>query len=485
MQPKGSYIQTALVIAILLTAAYLVWSQEVRLRKNTLRNQAASLADHLQGRIDQLWTARAIIIKSAVSELALAHTEPGKSKNQALRDLKILAPEILSASLLRPGQAPELIWQDLASEGMDTHHSATITADAQLLYGETSRLFMQGKEALIVFLPDFGNPSSPLAAATLSMPAMIRSIMPPDIDEYAIELIDARNQLVYESTSRLPFYAPERMDWQVTRIVQLAGHTCALNVIPGPALIARTYLQPNTWVLGIGILLTLCMAMLLNQQNRLRLKEKEMHELNLRRLALFEVEREERERKEIGSALHDDGGHMLALLRLELEGAMNAGKSCGPAALKHLDHAIHAMRSVAARLHPPILNNAGIGPAMDDLVGSFREKSSIVLRAEVPDALPKITRDREWALFRALQEGLTNLAKHAKATQASLVVKVEPDKLSVMLKDDGVGFDPSLAYTGQSLGLLSLTERLNQVGGSATVTSRPGRGTTLKVEVPC
>lgn len=484
MQSKGSYIQTALVIAILLTAAYLVWSQEVRLRKNTLRNQATSLADHLQGRIDQLWTSRSIILKSAVGELVLAHTEPSKSKDQALRDLKLLAPEITSASLWRPGQAPELLWQDLAPEARATNHSTAFATTAQLLYGESSRLFMQGEEALLVFMLDSGDPSSPLATATLSLPAMIRTIMPPDIDDYAIELIDARNQLVYQSAARLPFYAPERMDWQVTRILQLAGHTCALNVIPGPALIARTYLQPNTWVLGIGILVTLCVAMLLNQQNRLRLKDREIYEANLRKLALFEMNREEAERRDISAELHDDVGHALSLLKMEAESASAAESPFPKSLIRHLDGAIQSVRAISSRLHPPLLPNTGLAPAIEDLVAEFTASSRISVKVDLPDRFPALGRERQWALYRAIKEGLTNAARHAGADAISISAKADKKMVRLKLVDNGKGFDPSVIHSGHSLGLLSLTERVQQTGGQAAITSSAGKGTTIRIEMP-
>ena len=88
------------------------------------------------------------------------------------------------------------------------------------------------------------------------------------------------------------------------------------------------------------------------------------------------------------------------------------------------------------------------------------------------------------ALFRITQEALTNIARHARASLVEVQLRGEGDELTLRIRDDGTGFDPSRPSRATSLGILGIEERARRLGGSATIISSPGRGTTIDVRIP-
>ncbi len=90
----------------------------------------------------------------------------------------------------------------------------------------------------------------------------------------------------------------------------------------------------------------------------------------------------------------------------------------------------------------------------------------------------------ETALYRVVQEAMTNVVRHAHATRVDVLAERRGDRVMVMVEDDGVGFEPDLVQRGDHFGLLGMRERAEALGGTLTVESAPGAGTTVVVEVP-
>jgi signal transduction histidine kinase len=90
----------------------------------------------------------------------------------------------------------------------------------------------------------------------------------------------------------------------------------------------------------------------------------------------------------------------------------------------------------------------------------------------------------ETALYRVVQEAMTNVVRHARATRVDVLAEQRGDRVMVMIEDDGVGFEPERVQRGDHFGLLGLAERAEALGGTLTVESKPGGGTTVVVEVP-
>jgi signal transduction histidine kinase len=129
-----------------------------------------------------------------------------------------------------------------------------------------------------------------------------------------------------------------------------------------------------------------------------------------------------------------------------------------------------------------VLDDFGLVPALERLVDTFREQTGIAVDFEstLPARLPP---ELETALYRIVQESLTNVVKHARAERVGVVLTRKENAVAVVIEDDGVGFEPGAAREG-GLGLVGMRERIGLLGGRLEIESRPGSGTTFSAEVP-
>jgi signal transduction histidine kinase len=121
-------------------------------------------------------------------------------------------------------------------------------------------------------------------------------------------------------------------------------------------------------------------------------------------------------------------------------------------------------------------------PALERLVEGIRERSGISIDFEAGLLTERLPSEAETALYRIVQEALTNILKHAEARHISVSLARKPGSVTAVIEDDGRGFDPARRVEG--LGLLGMRERIALIGGRVAVESRPGAGTTIAVEVP-
>lgn len=210
----------------------------------------------------------------------------------------------------------------------------------------------------------------------------------------------------------------------------------------------------------------------------------------LERLAARMVEQHEEERRRLSRELHDETAQVFAAVKLEIGMAREAA---GAGEVARLDRAlelvgsgIRSIRDVAQRLRPSLLDDLGLGPALQALVDEFRARTRIQTRIQLPDALPSLSDETELALFRALQEGLSNVARHSEAT--TVVVALEPGDRSLVLRiaDDGRGIGdggPGDA-AGDRMGIVGMRERISALGGAVAISPSGDGGVELRVEVP-
>ncbi|MFQ6102094.1 MAG: GAF domain-containing protein [Anaerolineae bacterium] len=206
------------------------------------------------------------------------------------------------------------------------------------------------------------------------------------------------------------------------------------------------------------------------------------------------AEVEETERQRLARELHDQVGQNLTALGINLnimrarmsEWAADLMRSRLDDSLALVKETTERVRDVMADLRPPVLDDYGLVAALHwhgERFGS-RTGIAVTVQGEQPDPRPDI--HIENALFRIAQEALTNVTKHAQATQATVTVEVDGETVRLVIADDGVGFDPArVARTDerQGWGLLTMTERAEAMGGHCTIESRPGQGTRVVVEV--
>ena len=200
------------------------------------------------------------------------------------------------------------------------------------------------------------------------------------------------------------------------------------------------------------------------------------------------VQAQEAERRRLARELHDETGQALTSVLLGLA-AVERAETAEAARLAVGElrglvvETLQSVRRLAIELRPSALDDFGLEPALKRLGRTVSESGSLDVQVETrlgPERLPS---EVETALYRIVQEALTNVVKHAAAERVSIVVTRVPGRVAVMIEDDGAGFDPS-ATRGEGLGLLGMRERVELLDGSLTIDSEPGTGTTLAVELP-
>lgn len=211
------------------------------------------------------------------------------------------------------------------------------------------------------------------------------------------------------------------------------------------------------------------------------------HRQKLRALASELTMVEERERRRIASDMHDGVGHLLAAIKLRLDMLLETGpKQCDriEGILEVLDQAIATTRSLISDLSPPVLHEMGLAVALEWLAERVSQMSDITVSAEVEPPDGSISEEMGIILFRAASELLTNVVKHSGAKKARVALLSDAGRLSLVVEDDGKGFDPGQLKM-DSFGLFSIRERLSFLGGSLEIESQAKQGAraTLSVEL--
>ena len=205
----------------------------------------------------------------------------------------------------------------------------------------------------------------------------------------------------------------------------------------------------------------------------------------LRRLSHQLVHAQEEERRAISRELHDEVGQMLTGLRMDLRSL----KRVSPATLDQrvdqtctlLEQTLHAVRDIAMGLRPSMLDDLGLEAALRWQAREFERRHDIRVTLEIAGSFSHLPDSHRTTLYRIVQEGLTNCARHAKPGAVTIELSSQPDALRLRIADDGLGFR-SDAVAG--LGLLGIQERVRELDGSFRVDSQPGQGTLLVVDLP-
>jgi two-component system, NarL family, sensor histidine kinase DevS len=199
------------------------------------------------------------------------------------------------------------------------------------------------------------------------------------------------------------------------------------------------------------------------------------------------VSAQELERRRLARELHDETGQALTSILLGLKAAEDAGGQAemraAIASLRDLVVAtLHDVRRLAVELRPRALDDFGLVPALERLTESFGEQTSIDVDFEHSLGEDRLPGEVETALYRIVQEALTNVLKHAGASRVSVVITRRGGAVTALVEDDGRGIDGQGSQEG--LGLVGMAERLGLLDGTLTVESAEGSGTTIVAEVP-
>jgi signal transduction histidine kinase len=196
------------------------------------------------------------------------------------------------------------------------------------------------------------------------------------------------------------------------------------------------------------------------------------------------------ERNRMAREMHDTLGHRLTVTAVQLEAAGRLIPTEPERALQmvgtareQVREALAELRGTVATLRTPVAVDLQFGSALRRLVADFEAATAVPVHQAVPDELPALPEMHRLALYRAAQEGLTNVQRHAQASQAWLVLDVRDGTVRLLIGDDGRGLPAAGAGDG-GFGLRGLCERAVQLGGDCHVGPRPGGGTQLSFQVP-
>ena len=215
----------------------------------------------------------------------------------------------------------------------------------------------------------------------------------------------------------------------------------------------------------------------------------------VREMAAHLVQIDEAERRKLSQELHDHIGQTLTALNIHLtfirsQVTSDLRDKIVPRiddSLALADEAISRIRDVISDLRPPVLDDYGLLAAFDWYGKQFAFRTDIAVKVKGQELSPRPDPNVETVLFRIVQEALTNIAKHAKATKVVVIVTRKEDSLCLLISDDGIGFHPS-EQTGsgrqRGWGLITMKERSESLGGSFRIESRPRRGSRVVVKVP-
>jgi two-component system sensor histidine kinase UhpB len=199
----------------------------------------------------------------------------------------------------------------------------------------------------------------------------------------------------------------------------------------------------------------------------------------------------EEERTSVARQIHDELGQALTGIKLESASLMRElPKEAKQQAIraqsiaKLADETIQAVRRIATELRPGILDDLGLAAAVEWVAEEFRARTRTKVQLHLPGAALVIDREHATALFRILQEILTNVARHANATEVNLRLVKEEGNLILEVHDNGKGITKEELSTGRSLGILGMRERALLLGGELTISGAPAFGTTVTVRIP-
>jgi len=274
---------------------------------------------------------------------------------------------------------------------------------------------------------------------------------------------------------------------RVTRLSSEVAKIGANPSMPGRVTVARKD-EVSTLALNINAMLTgLEQARADLEQSYLQVQSgrKRLEDLSHRLVTI-----QEEERHAIALELHDEIGQMLTGLKLQLENAATLSAENQKKQLKQAQtltsELIQRVRQLSLNLRPSMLDDLGLLPAVQWLTTQYTAQTGIKVNLVHKDIEgERFSPEVEITAYRAIQEGLTNIARHARTKKAEIVLKSGSHLLQIQISDQGVGFNPkTILEKRETNGLSGIRERVAMLGGNFTIRSKPHQGTSLTVELP-
>ena len=222
-----------------------------------------------------------------------------------------------------------------------------------------------------------------------------------------------------------------------------------------------------------------------------RTADLELAQAGLRHLSVHLLQAQDEERRRIARELHDSAGQLLAALSMTLTPLERDLQSANPqwgeaitSSMNLVDELSRELRTISHLLHPPMLDEAGLGFALRWYVEGFAERSKIKVDFEFPENLGRLSREVETTIFRIIQESLTNVHRHSESNTAKIRVSRNNSEIKVEIRDHGKGMSGQNHRPGRTgVGIQGMRERVHELGGKFEIRSRD-RGTSVIATVP-
>jgi signal transduction histidine kinase len=206
------------------------------------------------------------------------------------------------------------------------------------------------------------------------------------------------------------------------------------------------------------------------------------------------LQAQEDERRRVARELHDSAGQTLAAVGINLQAIVHRAKRDAPSLLPTVlecsdlvQQLSGEIRTMSYLLHPPMLDEVGLSGALGWYVEGLEGRSSMKIKVDIPEDFPRINKEIELAVFRVVQESLTNIYRHSGSKTAHILVRTNGDELNVEIRDQGNGMTAAklkaVQTKGSGVGLQGMRERVRQRGGKMEIESDSG-GTTLYFQFP-
>ncbi|HZI51379.1 MAG TPA: ATP-binding protein [Terriglobia bacterium] len=250
-------------------------------------------------------------------------------------------------------------------------------------------------------------------------------------------------------------------------------------------------------MIGLSLLLGILVAALtifrVSSLERIQAKQRkaiEKSQDSLRRLSQRLVQLQESERRSLSRELHDEVGQTMTALGIQLGNIENLRSADGPAFRERLEDlkrlnadAMRTVRDLAMGLRPSMLDDIGLEAALQWQGREFSRHTGVpchVMVQEIPETLREA---QKTCIYRVVQEALTNCARHARAGTVRVSLRMEGETIALSVSDDGIGFNTT-GTMREGLGLLGMRERVQALDGDLNISSVPGKGTVIRVQIP-
>ena len=216
------------------------------------------------------------------------------------------------------------------------------------------------------------------------------------------------------------------------------------------------------------------------------------HSAELEKLSLQIIDAQEEERKNLAGRLHDVIAQDLTALQLDLKMSQQELPEQFAQTRDRLEEgerlarqALENVRNLTMDLRPPILDDFGLASAIRWYVDGFSRRTNIKVALKLQELDCKFPPEFETAIYRAIQECLTNVAKHSEASRVSVSLDKKNEHLRIIIRDNGIGLDHEIFHFTSGFGLFRLKEKTELLGGKYRISSKKGKGTRVVIIFPC